>query len=235
MAEFTFTNTSGELTLSADAVTYGYIGRAQFLAIDAPQGSASYRARSYAIYSIEWAGEILPAIALHPGRPVYISSMFREGNTWILYVSCGNGTYDNLGFDNLEPVEIFVFAAPQPGVLTGFNLFSADGSTITADLMRRPMTFNALAIFNGNQSSAQIPGNIGPMAVIGGPDDYRKTSSYDGSLYVNRTYDKSWLWNGASTLSKTDSLRLWTREDTGFGSVDIMRSSIAIIISTSGL
>lgn len=139
-------NDSGGLTLSDQAITFKFIGRATLNFIQQPTtvlNSSVYKSTAgYQSYSIVWPEAILPILPLTTLGGVKLLSVTRSGDTWTIIIHNSSGTYNGEGMAIETATEVFVFGAPlsTPGGQWGAALYNNSGKLV-ADLTARPLTF----------------------------------------------------------------------------------------------
>lgn len=230
--EFTFFNSSMELTLSADGITYSFVGRAALVAVNQAGGSATTKGAGASTYTIDWAADIIVALPVKANGTTALINTVRSGDTWTITVHKGNGTFDGDGFDVQEATEVYVFGAPIPGVLTTFNLFDVNG-VVCADLSRQPLTYKGLLTMGSGVVSAAAPA-ASVMAIVGHPTDRYVTSVSQSPYFIIREHHRGWQLNGG-TIERNPFTTRWIRQDGGAPPVDTIRPVNAIIIEAFGL
>lgn len=234
MAEATFYNAAGELTLSADALTYGYLGKATLQSVGQSSGGLNKQAGS-STYTINWGADIIVAIPVKSGKTSALRTMTQSGGTWTITVHSSNGTTNADGFDVQEATEVFVFGAPLPGVETIGNLFDVNGN-IVADLSRRPLLIRSRIFLPDSGLVWTMPAGMIAPAIIGWPTDRVTSSSRVGASYTN--YENAGCWsldpNYGNNLARS---QFRTRSFTSDGPTSSASrpAIVAILIETNGL
>lgn len=234
MADFTFYNAGGELTLSADGITYSFIGRAALSTISQAGGSTKVKNHGGSSYTINWDADIIVALPLKTNGSTALTGTSKSGSTWTIGVHKGNGTFDANGFDVQEATEVYVFGAPVPGSLSMANLFDVNG-VVCADLSRQPLTYKGIVSMGANVINAAIPAATVP-AIVGAPCDYKVTTVQSGAFYRNRIIARAWQLNSSTgRLERNETVRTWLEDDGGYSPVDEINPIDAILIEASGL
>lgn len=232
MAEFTFFNASGELTLSADGITYGFIGRAALVSVGQAGGGSVTRGSGSSTYTITWAADIIVALPVKANGTTALVNTVRSGDTWTITVHKGSGAFDADGFDVQEATEVYVFGAPVPGTLSTFNLFDVNG-VVCADLSRQPLTYKGIISMGAGVVSAAMPSASVP-AIVGFPTDRQVTSASAAPQFIVREYSRGWQLSGG-TIQRNPYVTRWLRQDGGASPVDTIQPVNAILIEAAGL
>jgi hypothetical protein len=231
--EFTFYNNSDQLTLSADGITHGYIGRATNTSVVQPTTGTPSKACGYSTYTITYAGDIVVALPLKTTGDTCLANVTRSGDVHTITVyQTVNGTGDAAGFKQQEATEVFVFGAPNPAVETACCLFDNSGNVV-ADLTRRPLTYAGLVSLGSGVTNTSMP-SVSVPAIVGMPSDYKRTSSSSPPYHILRSYIRGWtLISGA--LWRANIQFDWQQEDAAGSVLDDYNPVDAIIIEASGL
>lgn len=232
--EFTFYNSGGELTLSADGITYGFIGRATLSTISQASSGPVSRSAGSSVYSIDWGADILVALPLKANGTTALIGAGKSGTTWTITVHKGNGTFNVDGFDVQEATEVYVFGAPVAGTLSILNLFDVNG-VVCADLSRQPLTYKGIVSMGANVLNAAIPA-AAVRAIVGSPCDYKVTSVTSGASFINRIFGRGWQLNSSTgRIERNQVLLSWAKDDGASSPVDEINPIDAILIEAAGL
>lgn len=225
-------NDSGGLTLSSDGRVYGYIGRATHVSTQQPPTNVNIAENGYSTYTINWAGDIIVALPVKTNGSTSLLYQTRSGNTWTILVHKGTGSLNSLGFDVEEATEVYVFGAPTSTPSYGMALYNASG-VLTADMTRRPLTFDKYLTFPSNTTTLAFSGITTP-AVIGINRREELTNlPIDSTFYANRTYKGAWRVE-AGTLRREWFQTYYERStDQQAASVSTPMSNVVLIEASS--
>lgn len=242
--EMTFYNPSGQLTFSADAITYGYIGRAtpQGIYGSQPTNSGGSVAASgysgYGVYTIAWAGDIIVALPVKTNGATVLLSKTRSGNVWTINVFKSNGTLDPYGADNQEYTEVYVFGAPPPGTTSQFMTYDENGNP-SGDLSRLPLLIKGLLslpeVTSMSSSTWTPPSSISSPAIVGGPPGYNASVTKPSTYYLNQVYQYAWKLESSGAISRVVYLSSWSRDDVSGGNSVHAYSVDALVTTCEGL
>jgi hypothetical protein len=142
-------NPSGEIVLSSDTYFPVYLGKATVQSTTQPSavGNATTGTGTggASFCTFNYAGQIVPVLALPPGYSGAIFQCTQSGSTWTMKVSYSDGSTINdvtspaAAMRIQFPPEVFVFGFPTSlGGTWGGAIWRADGSLV-GDLTRRPL------------------------------------------------------------------------------------------------
>lgn len=228
-------NDGGQLTLSAESITYGYIGKATY-ASTVPAGTDPTIAyNGYTTYTITWAGPILVALPVLTGATTSLLGTSQVGSTWTIQVFCSGGTVDSFGFDSQRIAEVFVFGKPVSVSGYGMALYNA-ASQLTCDLSRRPLATGQFVSFTATEVLKPLTGYTKPAFIGGDTTEVTSTAGPTGGLWTNRERAGGWLWDsGGTQLSRPSYQTARIREDMAYTNTTTRWPVDVIIIEASGL
>lgn len=234
-------NTSGELTLSSDAYTFGYLGKATFVSTTPAQNVDSLSSTAgYSTWTFTSSGPIIVALGLKSSGQsgVALLGMSKSGSTWTITTYDGGagtvspssgGTYDA----QTTTTDVYVFGLPSSLPAFGVALYNASG-TLTGDLSRASLTSASRIALADSVLATTIPVLTKP-AIIGKPWYEQKTSSGSGTSYVNQGYRGMWHWTGDNQLHRTNYLTSYEHSDTGVTPSLYEGPCTGILIEANGL
>jgi hypothetical protein len=236
------TNAStGELTISSEAYTFGYLGKATFVSSTPAQNVDSLSSTSgYSTWTFTSSGPILVALGLKSSGQtgVALLSMSKSGSTWTITTYDGGtgsvspssgGTYDAQN----TTTDVYVFGFPGSLPAFGVALYNAAG-TLTGDLSRMPLTPASRIALADSVLATTIPVLTKP-AIIGKPWYEQKTSSGSGVSYVNQGYRGMWHWTGDNQLHRAEYLDSYENSDSGVTPSLFRGACTGILIEANGL
>ena len=161
--------------------------------------------------------------------------MTNSGSTWTIRVWHSNLTTSTLGFEGqLSGAEVYVWGLPVSVSGYGAALYDSSGN-LTADLLRRPLTFKARIAMAGGTTSVAMSGVVKPV-VIGTPGLYKQTSAKSGTVWTNRIYNGAWRWVPASNLLERDYVqREYFQDDGGIPIITTAANVNALLVEGNGL
>jgi hypothetical protein len=234
-------STTGELTLSSEAYTFGYLGKATFVSTTPAQNVDSLSSTSgYSTWTFASAGPILVALGLKSSGQSGVSllGMSKSGSTWTIIVYDGGsgtvspssgGTYDAQN----TTTDVYVFGFPASLPAYGVALYNAAG-TLTGDLSRLPLTPAARISLADSVLAATIPVLTKP-AIIGHPIYIQKNSVPVGIRYQNTGYKGVWHWVGDNQIYRADYLDSYEDSDSSVPTIVNKAPCSAILIEANGL
>jgi hypothetical protein len=226
-------NDAGGLTLSSDGKVYGYIGMATYVSIQQPPTNVNIGENGYSTYTINWAGDIIVALPVKANGGTSILYQSRVGNTWTILVHKSTGSLNSLGFDVQEATQVYVFGAPASAPSYGLALYNASG-VLSADMTRRPLTFDKYLTFPANTVILALSGITVP-AVIGISRREELTNlPIDSTFYANRTYEGAWRL-GSGTVVRELFQTYYERSTDQQAASSVIPASNAVFIEASGL
>jgi hypothetical protein len=228
-------NASGELTMSFDGTTYGYIGKATLSSVGQASGGSITKVAGNSVYTIAWAADIIVALPVKANGTTALRNVSLSGGIWTITVHKGNGSFDANGFDIQEATEVYVFGAPVAGTDSIFMLYNANG-VACADLSRRPLTYKSRVSIAANVLNWTLPGGVTTPAIVGTPSDRNITSVISSPQFINRYQARGWQLNtGTGKIERNVFQNRWFKEDGGATPEDTIRSIEAILIDANGL
>lgn len=226
-------NTSNGLTLSSDGRTYGYVGKATLVSTVQPPTGVNIGENGYSEYTITYAGDIVCAIPVKSNGGTALVYQNRSGNVWTIRVHKSTGALNSLGFDVQEATEVFVYGEPLSAPAYGLVLYNANG-VLTADMTKRPLTFDRYLTFAANTTTVGFSGLTKP-AVIGINRRTELTNApIDSTFYANRTYQGSWRL-GTGTLIREVFQTYYDRSTDQQVASSVTPASNCVLIEASGL
>jgi hypothetical protein len=234
--EMTFYNTSDQLTLSADGLTYGYLGRASNASIVQPGTDPVLSKAGYSTYTIYWPGDILVVLPVKVNGPTALKDVSQSNGTWTITVFKATNTGNSLGLENQEYTEVYVFGAPYPGVDSICMLYDGNGNP-SGDLSRPPLTVKGILSLDGNPANTTWGASgIPSPGIIGSPLGGRATSNKFGTTqWNNRTYGYGWMLDGNGNIMRALINDTYSRDDGGISTYDYPLPVQAIVTSVAGL
>lgn len=226
-------NTSGGLTLSSDGRTYGYIGQASLSSVTQPPTGVSIGENGYSTYTITWAGDIVVALPIKTNGSTALISQSQVGSTWTILVHKGTGALNSLGFDVQESTQVYVFGAPVSAPAYGMVLYNASGA-LSADMTRRPLTFDQYLTFAASASTASFSGMTTPAVIGANPWEQQTSIPFDATFYDNRNYYGSWKW-GTGVLQRNLFQTYYERSVDSWAYSNLIPACGAILIEANGL
>jgi hypothetical protein len=228
-------NDGGEYTISADAYTYGYIGKASFTTLTNPGTDPNEAGAGGSFYTINWPGQIVCAIPIKANGATVLVDQAQSGDTWTVKIHKATGAYTAFGFEEQEQTEVFVFGAPTAVSGWGCAMWNQAGQ-LTADLSRRPLAVGKfMTLAEGVLEGGAISGFTKP-AIIGGDATRIITRAPTGALWINKLFYGAWRWNqAAGRLERERFLVIRTRDDGPFAPEEAYPPSAAILIEAAGL
>lgn len=238
MAEYgmTVVNGVGELTISSEGYTYGYIGKASLTSLIQAGGNANVKTGGRSVYTINWPGDIVVALPVKTNGITALLSITNSGPTWTINVVKGNGSLDAQGFDVQEATDVFVYGAPVAATGYGMALFNSAGA-ISADFTRRPMLYKARISLGTNVSVYTPLVDMSTSAIVGMPNDRYVTSVRSPSpQYTNRLHSRGWQINISNgQLQRLPYQTLWSIDDGPDAPTDLVRPVSAFLVDITGL
>lgn len=224
---------ASELVISADSITFGYLGQATFVSTTQPGTSLDNSVDGYSVYTFDYAGQILVALPLTSSGSCILLGMSQSGTTWTITVHQGDGTTNAAGFDvETAPAAVYVFGMPiDPGGWGG-NLYRADGS-IACDLTRQPIRVFGRVQMASSVTSQALP-TVTTPAIIGAPCDRTTFATASGVHWRNQYFGRAWKLSG-SNVTRVLHQRERVLEDASAGAVTIIDPVNAILIEADGL
>lgn len=229
-------NANGELTLSADGITYGFIGKATHTATyqATAQGEHS-RSNGFSTYTIVWPGDILAAAIVKDMFATRVSGATRSGDTWTINVINANRNVSPDGqFYQEEATEVYVFGAPLAVSGHGLALFSEQG-VLTADLSRPPLTLRGVILMEASVSTWAMPTGVVKPAVLGVPSGFSFSYIGSGTQIYRNGLEYGWGWNPGLTRVERNSF-LASRigpDDGGSGSGGALPTTSGLLLEVS--
>lgn len=236
-------NTSGELTLSADGLTPGYLGKATFVGSAPYSGNASSSSIGQSTWTFSSPNPIICALGLKSsstagGRILRVS---QSGSTWTIIVQdLSNATEGPSGggsfFSQRTDSDIYVFGIPTSVSAYGIALYNSSGA-LSGDLSRKPLSALARLLFPSGTTSLTIPSVVKP-AIIGYPATSHTLSSGGhggGTPFINTHYEGVWHLQSSTVLERTDVLVDYDRDDGGIPVNTATPSTSAMLIEANGL
>lgn len=230
-------NNSGGMTLSSDGLTYGYIGQATLQTVVQPPGPMSgsvgwpsVAEHGHSEYTIDWPGEIIVALPVKANGPTALIFQLQSGSTWTIRVFKSTGVQNAIGFAMQESTEVHVFGMPVSLPSHGFALYNTSGQP-TADLSRRPLTFDRHVTFATGVGAASFSGMTEP-AVIGLDQRYEHTSvPFDATFNDNRIAYGAWRWDTTNNLLVRNTfLSDFSRSVDAIGAASAVPATSAILL-----
>ena len=236
------TNDSGELTFSADAFLFCYLGKATLSSVTHYTGDSTSSAAGYATYTFTSSGPIIPALGIGSSQGC-IAGLSQSGSTWtITVIDYGSGTEGpsdaTYGVPRSDS-DVYVFGLPSVSALPtyGVALYNASG-TLTADLLKIPLVAAARIVLPTSTSTLTgLPALVKP-AITGFPSMYERDSTHSGSHYINTSYRGLWQWSesgGTGTLARGNVLQSYEIDDGPISAVTVLNATNAILIEANGL
>ena len=206
-------NNGGQLTLSSESVTYGYIGKATHVSTVPAGSTGTDDGNGYTTYTINWAGPIVVALPVLTNATTALLGMTQSGSTWTISVFCSGGSVDSLGFDTQRVAEVFVFGRPVSVSGYGMALYNAAGQ-LTGDLSRRPLANGQFIEFGATDVLRPLTGYTKPAFIGSDTTEVKSTAGPTGGLWTNRERSGGWLWDsGGTQLGRPTYQSLRIRED----------------------
>lgn len=229
-------NPSGQLVLSSDGITYGYIGKATLVAVGGSTITTNSHYAGNSTYTITWAGDLVVALPVKTAGTSKLLSLTKVGSVWTIEVHSGNGSLDADGFEVEAETEVFCFGSPVAVSGYGMALYDAAG-VLAGDLSRMPIPVKALLSMAAGATSWSIPSGMTKPALIGWPFDEKDTSTGSAPNITNTYYLRGWRWDtGAGTVVR--ELYLHERElftDATTFVHDTIGKIDAVLIEANGL
>jgi hypothetical protein len=243
----TCVNDSGELTLSSDAYTLNYLGKATFVSSSDFAGSSTASTAGGSVWSFNWAGPIVCAIGLKSSGQagVRITSVARSSTSssaWTInvkdYSTTSTGPSGDTSAYSTQRTDsdIYVFGFPLAANLPnyGFAMFNAAG-VLTCDLSK-PILGIKTRIALATDAMSQSVGSFTKPAVIGYPAGLAVTSSGPiSTLYRNTTYRSVWKWTNDGSLYRVDVVEVRSLDDGPFTPSSVHEPCGGILIEANGL
>lgn len=235
-------NDSGELTLSADAFTFAYLGKATYVSTTTAHNTSSFASTSgFSTYHFTYAGPIVCAIGLtstHAGSTLL--SMSQSGSVWTIVVwdlltttesPTVGGTYQQ----QATSTDVYVFGLPDPSSLSpwGSALYNSSG-TLVCDLLKKALTPLARISMAAGVATQTIPSVVKP-AIVGYPHLAATASSGSGSSFTLTGYRGLWEWGGGTTLARSTSLSDWEHDAEPGTNTSSILACDALLIEANGL
>lgn len=226
-------NDNGGLTLSSDGKVYGYIGKATYVSTLQPPTNVNIAENGYSTYTISWAGDIVVALPVKTNGNTSLLYKSQTGNVWTILVHKSTGVLNSLGFDVQEQTDVFVYGAPLTAPAYGLTLYSSNG-TLSADMTRRPFTFDKYLTFPANTTTLPLTGITVPAVV--GVNRRRELTNLpiDATFFANRTYSGAWRIESGSLRREWFQSYYERSTDQQAASV-VTPASNCVIIEASGL
>lgn len=209
-----FNPTSGELTLSADAYLFGYLGKATFVSTTNWSGDSLDSQCGYSVYTFTSAGPIVCAVGLKASgqEGVAIIGMTQSGSTWNITVldlaltTSGPSGGDTDYYDQRTSSDIYVFGIPTSVPPFGAAFYNASGDLV-ADLSRVPLAPLVRVAMSSSSVTTQTIPSVTKPAIVGYPAYKRNVVSggHGGTTpFLAVGYTGVWQWNGSTGISRSE-------------------------------
>lgn len=234
-------NGSSELTLSSEAYTFGYLGKATFVSTTAAHNVDSLSSTSgFSTWTFTSSGPILVALGLKSSGQsgVALLGMSKSGSTWTILVYDGGsgsvspssgGTYDAQN----TSTDVYVFGFPSSLPAYGMALYNGSG-TLVGDLSRMPLSPAVRLSLASGALTTSIPVLTKP-AIIGHAWYDQVTSSGSGTHYVNQGFRGMWHWAGDGVLHRAEYLDSYENSDSGSTPSLFQGACTGFLIEANGL
>lgn len=222
-------NPSGQLTLSSDGYTYGYIGQASLVSVTQAGTGSTSASSGRSTYTIDWPGKIIVALPIKDNGGTTLLGMLQSGSTWTVYVHKASGSVDSRGFDIQESTEVFVFGAPVSASGYGMAFYNAAGD-LALDFGRRPLMFDRFVEIAADDFSYSFSGLTTP-AIIGSESATARTSTFSSPFWLIRNYRGSWRMNTAlGRVDRVLHVYSYSRDSGSLGSFTTRPAISAVLI-----
>lgn len=233
-------NNSGELTISSDAYTFCYLGKATLSSVTHYAGTVDSSAAGYSVWTFNSSGPIIAALGLGASQGC-IAGISQSGSTWtITVIDYGAGSEGPAGAGYSYGVprsdsDVYVFGLPTVGGLPtyGVALYNASG-VVTADLSKIGLVPKARAsLATGSSTITGLPALTKP-AIVGSPSYQRFDSTHSGSFWINEMFLGLWSYSG-TTLSRGIVLQSHEKDATSITARTIVFPTNVLLIEANGL
>jgi len=233
-------NNSGELTLSSEAYTFCYLGKATLASLVHYTGTVDSSAAGYSTWTFNSSGPIIAALGLGSSQGRILSTT-QSGSTWtITVIDYGAGTEGPAGATYSYGVprsnsDVYVFGLPSVASLPAYGvaLYNSAG-LLTADLSKQMLSPKARAsLGTGSSTIAGLPTFTKP-AIVGSPAYQRFDTTASGSFWINEMYLGLWSFSGTS-LVRGIVLQSHDKEDSSIAARTLVFPTNVLLIEANGL
>lgn len=233
---------TGELTLSSEAYTFGYLGKATLYQLNHYSSDTLSSQAGYTVWTFTSSGPIIAALGVGssdgPGRITDIIKV--DSTTWHIFVeqytSSTEGPTGTAAATYGVPSStsnVYVFGLPTTLPAYGVALYNSAG-LLTGDMSKIPLQVAAKVSLDTSTSTVTGLPSLTKPAIVGFPNCQRFDSVNHGSYHINTTYVGLWGYSSGS-LARGMVLYSTEQDDAGTTPRTILTATNGMVIEANGL